>query len=49
MAGLGPATQRDRVCGRNSVYPRADARSLGGRLKGGHDEIKRTPRLRGSA
>jgi hypothetical protein len=38
MAGLDPATQRARVCGRKRVFSLADDRWLGGRLKGGHDE-----------
>jgi len=38
MAGLDPATQRARVCGRKGVFSLADARLLGGRLKGGHGE-----------
>jgi len=39
MAGLDPATQCDRVCGRKGVSSRADARLLDGRLKAGHDEV----------
>ena len=38
MAGLDPATQRDRVSGSKRVFSLADARWLGGRLKGGHGE-----------
>ncbi len=38
MAGLDPATQRARVCGRKRFLSLADARWLGGRLKGGHGE-----------
>jgi hypothetical protein len=49
MAALEAATQCDRVGGRDRVFSRADARLLGGRVKPGHDDIKRTPRLRGSA
>jgi len=40
MAGLDPATQCDRVCGREYVFSRADARLLGGRLKAGHDDVE---------
>jgi len=39
MAALEAATQCDRVCGRKYAFSRADARSLGGRLKAGHDEF----------
>jgi len=41
MAGLDPATQRDRVGDRKGCFfsRRADARLLGGRLKGGHGEF----------
>jgi len=38
MAGFDPATQCARVCGRRRVFSLADARWLGGRLKGGHGE-----------
>jgi hypothetical protein len=38
MAGLDPATQRARVSGRMRVFSLADARWLGGRLKGGHGD-----------
>ena len=38
MAGLDPATQRDRVSGSKRVFSLADARWLGGRLEGGHGE-----------
>jgi outer membrane lipoprotein-sorting protein len=39
MAGLGPATQRARVCGRRLVFSLADARWLGGRVKPGHGDF----------
>jgi len=39
MAGLDPATHCDRVCGRKRLSTLADARLMGGRLKGGHDEL----------
>jgi hypothetical protein len=38
MAGLDPATQCARVCGRKRFVSLAYARWLGGRLKGGHGE-----------
>ena len=39
MAGRDPATQRARVRGCKRVFSLADARWLGGRLKGGHGEM----------
>jgi hypothetical protein len=39
MAGLDPATQRARVGGRKRTFWLADARLLGGRLKGGYDDV----------
>ena len=39
MAGLDPATQPASVRERNGSFSRADARSLDGRLKGGHGEV----------
>jgi hypothetical protein len=45
MAGLDPATQLASVSERQRVFfRRADARLLGGRLKGGHGELGKTLR-----
>src|SRR5580698_1752836 len=38
MAGLDPATQRSHVSARKRLFSLANARWLGGRLKGGHDD-----------
>jgi len=38
MAGLDPATQRDLSTPQVTLFRRADAHRLGGRLKGGHGE-----------
>ena len=38
MAGLDPATQRAHVSARKRPFSLADARWLGGRLKGGHGD-----------
>jgi hypothetical protein len=39
MAGLDPATPQDRVCGRKDVFYARGRVRLGGRLKGGHDDM----------
>jgi hypothetical protein len=39
MAGRDPATQRERKRANKRLFTRADARALGGRLKGGHGEV----------
>ena len=40
MAGLDPATQQASVNERCESFAPADAGALGGRLKGGHGELR---------